>query len=92
MATRLNPSDLDIQEQLARIREIGSNGEKLILESQKLQFERFKLEEERLKMEAERLKAGVETELFPRNMIFQAMLATAALLGAGAAIAKLFFP
>ena len=28
----------------------------------------------------------------PRSMIFQAMLATAALLGAGGAIAKLFFP
>ena len=33
-----------------------------------------------------------ETDIMPRAMIFQAMIATAALLGAGAAIAKLFFP
>ena len=92
MATQLDRNELDLQEQLARIREIGSNSEKLLLEGQKLQFERHKLEAERLKMETERLKAGVEAELLPRSMAFQAMLATAALLGAGAAIAKLFFP
>ena len=33
-----------------------------------------------------------DTDFMPRMMIFQAMIATAGLLGAGAAIAKLFFP
>ena len=37
-------------------------------------------------------KISAETEYMPRAMIFQAMLATAALLGAGAAIAKLLLP
>jgi len=33
----------------------------------------------------------LETDYFPRSMIFQAMIATKALFGAGAAITKLFF-
>lgn len=44
------------------------------------------------KFRAERDKAMRETDLMGRNSAFQAMLATAALLGAGAAIAKVFFP
>ena len=48
--------------------------------------------EEAEKFLAERKKLDAETEFMPRAMIFQAMLASAALLGAGAAIAKLFFP
>ena len=92
MATQADRGEIDLQEQLARIREIGANAEKLILEGQKLSFERNKLEAERLKMEAERLKAGAEVEFMPRSMIFQAMIAAAALAGAGAAIVKLFFP
>jgi hypothetical protein len=85
MATQMDRGELDLQEQLARIREMSSNSDKLHLETQKLMAES-------LKFEAERFKAGRESEFMPRNMIFQAMLATAALLGAGAAIAKLFFP
>ena len=99
MATQADPDSYDLDVRQARLREIVANAEKLQLEGQKLAFERnkldaerLKLEGERLKMEAERIKTGVETELMPRSMIFQAMLATAALLGAGAAIAKLFFP
>ena len=92
MATHLGGDQFDSDERFARLREIINNSEKLQLEGQKLQAERLKLEFERLRMEAERVKAGVETDLMPRAMIFQAMLATAALLGAGAAIAKLFFP
>ena len=37
-------------------------------------------------------KISAEADFMPRAMVFQAMLATAVLLGAGAAIAKLFFP
>ncbi len=90
MATQADRGEIDLQEQLARIREIGANAEKLILEGQKLAFERNKLEAERLKMEVERIKTKADTEFMPRAMIFQAMIAAAALLGAGAAIAKLF--
>ena len=48
--------------------------------------------EEIAKTRVEVRKITAEVEFMPRSMIFQAMLATAALLGAGAAIAKLFFP
>ena len=51
-----------------------------------------KLVEDIVKAQAETRKLKAETEFMPRAMVFQAMLATAALLGAGAAIAKLFFP
>lgn len=85
MATTIEPKELDIQEQLARIRRMAA-------ESDKLYEERLKMEHERLKIERERLKIEAETKVISPNMIFQAMLATAALLGAGAAIAKLFFP
>ena len=48
--------------------------------------------EEISKTRLEVRKIAVETDYLPRTMIFQAMLATAALLGAGAAIAKLLLP
>ena len=51
-----------------------------------------KIQEEIDKTRADARKATAEVEFMPRSMIFQAMLATAALLGAGAALAKLFFP
>ena len=51
-----------------------------------------KLVEDVVKSQAETRKLTAETQYMPQAMIFQAMLATAALLGAGAAIAKLFFP
>jgi len=51
-----------------------------------------KLVEDIVKSQAETAKLTAETQFMPRVVIFQAMLATAALLGAGAAIAKLFFP
>ena len=99
MATQLTGEQADFDERLVRLREIINNSEKLQLEGQKLAAERLKLDAERLKLEgerlrieAERVKTGVETDLMPRSMIFQAMLAAAGLLGAGAAIAKLFFP
>jgi hypothetical protein len=97
MATQLEAKELDLQEQLARIREIGSNSEKLLLEGQKLQFERNKLDAERLKLEVERLKMDSErrkvdndTRLSPWLFVVQATLGAAAIMGAGAALAKLF--
>ncbi|KPF70891.1 hypothetical protein IP88_11215 [alpha proteobacterium AAP81b] len=99
MATQFGDEQLEADVRHARLREIVANSEKLQLEGQKLAFERNKLEAERLKLEAERLrmeaervKAVAEVDLMPRTMIFHAMIATAALLGAGAAISKLFFP
>ncbi len=44
------------------------------------------------KVVADMIKTQAETKILPWSTIFQAMLATAALLAAGAAIAKLFFP
>ena len=61
-------------------------------QSARLEAEMRKLMAEANKLAAERLKFDSEREFMPRTLIFQAMLATAALLGAGAAIAKLFFP
>ena len=65
---------------------------KLEAETRKMMAEASKLNGEQLKLSAERHELDADVELMPRSMIFQAMLATAALLGAGAAIAKLFFP
>ncbi|HEX4693066.1 hypothetical protein [Sphingomonas sp.] len=66
--------------------------EELNRQSARIEAETRKLMAEANKLAAERLKLDSDRELMPRSMIFQAMLATAALLGAGAAIAKLFFP
>ena len=44
------------------------------------------------KLAAERLKFDSEREFMPRAMIFQAMIAFAAILAAGAALVKIFFP
>ncbi|KRA83008.1 hypothetical protein [Altererythrobacter sp. Root672] len=43
-------------------------------------------------LQAEVRKLAAETKVISPAVIFQGMIATAALLGAGAAIAKLFFP
>jgi hypothetical protein len=51
-----------------------------------------KIQEEIDKTRAETRKAYSEVEFMPRAMVFQAMLASAALIGAGAAVAKLLFP
>ncbi len=78
MATQADRGEIDLQEQLARIREMGANTDKAIAELQKT----------RIDMQ----KTQAEVKIIGWTTIFQAMLATAALLGAGAAIGKLFFP
>ena len=78
MATHLDPDDLNLQEQFVRLRRSIEESEKFSAETRKVV--------------ADMLKAQAETKILPWTTIFQAMLATAALLGAGAAIAKLFFP
>jgi hypothetical protein len=66
--------------------------EELNQESARIEAETRKLMAEANKLAAERLKLEADREVLPWSMVFQAMLATAALLGAGAALAKLFFP
>ena len=78
MATQVDPKELDLQEQMARIRQMIDESDRRRAES-----------EQRI---AEREKIMAETKLLPASTIFQAMIATGALLGAGAAIAKVFFP
>ena len=85
MATQIEPKELDLQEQLARIRKTQAEIDKMF-------DERSKVRAELDKMAIERSKVQTEIKVMPATLIFQAMLATAALLGAGAAIAKLFFP
>ena len=77
MATQQR-DNFDFEEQRVRILLAIEEAEKFLAEQKKLM--------------AEEARLGRDTEFMPRTMIFQAMLATAALLGAGAAIAKLFFP
>ncbi len=62
---------------------------RLDLEEQLIRIQRAREESE--KFSAETRKIVAETQNMPKALIFQAMLATAGLLGAGAAIAKLFF-
>ena len=89
MATAPDPSIDDLNLQSARLE---AEARKLRAEAAKLSAEENKLAAERYKLEAEKLKLESDRELMPRTMIFQAMTAFAAILVAGAAIAKLFFP
>ena len=61
-------------------------------QSARIEAETRKLMAESNKLAAERLKLASERTFMPNALIVQAMIATAALLGAGAAIAKLSFP
>jgi len=70
--------NLDYEEQRVRILRAIEEVEKFAAESRKLN--------------ADMMKAQAEVGYMPRAFAFQAMLASAALLGAGAAVAKLFFP
>ena len=65
--------------------------EELNRQSARIEAETRKLMAEANKLGAEKLKFDSERELMPRSMIFQTMIAFAAILGAGAAIAKVFF-
>ena len=66
--------------------------ERALVEITRSRAETVKLVAEAEKLVADRIKIGAETGILSRSTNFQAMIATAALLGAGAAIAKLFFP
>ncbi len=71
--------------------------ENFVIEEQRVRILRAIEEAEKFSAEtrkyiAERAKLDADTKNLPRVIGFQAMIATAALLGAGAAMAKLFFP
>ena len=89
MATAPDPSIEELNRQSARLE---AEARKLMAEASKLNAEDYKLAAERYKLEVEKMKLETDRELMPRSMIFQAMTAFAAVLVAGAAIAKLFFP
>ena len=77
MATQSPRENLDFEEQRARIWLAFGEIEKVSVETRKLL--------------AEANKVGVDTRTEPYATIFQALIAVAGLLGAGAAIAKVFF-
>ena len=78
MATQWDSDQGQVDERLVRLR--------LAME----ETDKFSAETRRIV--ADMIKTQAETKILPWSTIFQAMLATAALLGAGAAITKLFFP
>ena len=78
MATFPDRGDnLDFEEQRARIWRAFEEIEKISAETRKLL--------------AEATKVGIEARAVPFATIFQGLIAIAALLGAGAALAKTFF-
>lgn len=77
MATQIDPRELDLQEQLTNIRRAQAESDKFVADTHKAIEERLKIER--------------ETKFMPATFAFQAMLAAAALIGAGATITKLFF-
>lgn len=85
MAAQVDPKTMNLQEQFAAIQRHMAEIEQRREEIRKMTFESD------LHL-AETRKLDAETKLFPVSLIFQAMIATGALLGAGAAVAKIFFP
>jgi hypothetical protein len=98
MATQLSQKDLDLSEQMARIRQMGAESDKFAEEREMMrrdadeQIERIrKLSSESEKYVREQMKIMQETKMVTVSAVFQGLIAVAALLGAGAALAKLFF-
>ncbi len=78
MATQLDPQALNLDEQIARIRKMGAETAKALVDIQKTR--------------ADFEKVVLGTRIVSFATIFQGLIAVAALIGAGSAIAKLFFP
>ena len=77
MATHLD-DPLDMKEQLARIDQMRASTEKAIADIQKTRVDIGKIR--------------ADTKVVTLATVFQGLIAIAALLGVGAALAKLFFP
>jgi len=78
MATQWETDQAYYDERLARLRLMVEESEKFSAETRKLV--------------ADMTKAQSDLKYQPWFILFQGVLATAALMGAGAALAKLFFP
>ena len=78
MATQWENDQAYLDERLARLRLAVDESEKFSAETRRIV--------------ADMIETQAETKILPWSIIFQAMLATAALLGAGAALAKVIFP
>ncbi len=78
MATQIEPKALDLEERIVQMRLAVEESEKFSAETRRIVVDM--------------IKTQAETKILPWSTIFQAMLATAALLGAGAAVAKALFP
>ena len=76
----------------AEIGRLNRESARLEAETRKLMAEANKLGAEQLKLSAERAKLDGEAKVATFATVFQGLIAIGALLGAGAAIAKLFFP
>ncbi|MEH3103938.1 MAG: hypothetical protein PGN12_08525 [Sphingomonas phyllosphaerae] len=85
MATQPDIDPLNLREQLARI-------DKLRAETEKTLAEVSKVVAETAKASADTAKVSIDTRVVSYATVFQGLIAVAGLLGAGAAIAKLFFP
>ena len=92
MATQIDPKELDMQEQLARIRKTQAEIDTMFDERSKLQSDIQRIIAETDQRHAEREKIIGETKYIGPAIILQAMIATGALLAAGATVAKVFFP
>ena len=83
MATTQPRDSFDIEEQRVRIL-------RAIEDAEKFSVEQRKLAAESLKLEAERVKLVKDVSFSPWMLLAQGLVAGAALLGAGVALAKLF--
>lgn len=92
MATQADPKELDLRKQLADIDQALAQAARHRAEIEMSRAQRDKMQADIDMARAQRDKMQAEVKILPAATIFQAMIATAALLGAGAAIAKLFFP
>ena len=83
MATYPDGGNFDLEEQRVRILRAIEEVEKFAVESRKLGAEQLKLTAEQAKLE-------LGARISPLVLLAQGALAAAALMGAGAALAKLF--
>ena len=77
MATKFEPQALDLEEQIVRIRKMGAETEQALVDIQKTR--------------ADIEKVLIDTRIVSFATIFQGLIAIAALIGAGAALAKLLY-
>lgn len=85
MANTSAPTNLDIAEQVARVLRSNEETQKFVAEQKKLMAEQAKLQAEAAKLDRDRALA-------PWQIAAGTAAASAALFGAGIALAKLFLP